>query len=155
VEEGRLRRDLFYRLNVYAIHLLPLRERREDILPLAEQFLATYGETRGARFDGFAPEAIGRLTTHSYPGNARELKNIVELAAIQAGGGLIQAKHVRLQETPPAWNDSRYDPPNGGDERARLMKALERTRWNRRQAAIDLGIPYSTFRYKLQKLGID
>jgi len=69
VEEGKFRRDLFYRLNVYSIHLLPLRERREDILPLAEHFLSAYAKSRSLRFDAFSPEAENLLLNYDLLGN--------------------------------------------------------------------------------------
>jgi len=154
VEKGTFRRDLFYRLNVYRIHLLPLRERPEDILPLAEHMLAVFAAARGAKFEGFAAGAQELLLGYSYPGNGRELRNLIERAAILCRSGQILPEHLNLPEgprpAPPA-------PPAASeldDERARILKALEHARWNRRQAAQDLGMPYSTLRYKILKLDI-
>jgi DNA-binding NtrC family response regulator len=156
VESGKFRRDLFYRLNVYAIHLLPLRERKEDILPLAEHFLSNYAAPRGFRFDGFSPQATALLKGYRFPGNARELRNLVERAAILCGGGWIQAEHLSLPSLPPsAAKPGPADPAAASDpERAYLVNALETAKWNRREAAKVLGMPYSTLRYKMQKLGI-
>jgi DNA-binding NtrC family response regulator len=154
VEAGKFRRDLFYRLNVYLINLLPLRERREDIRPLAEHFLSTYATARGFRFDGFSEEAKNVLQGYDYPGNARELRNLVERAAILCRSGQILAEHLNLPK--PSAEDIPAKPVHlpGDQERARILKALEETRWNRRMAARKLGMPYSTLRYKMQKLGI-
>jgi len=154
IKEGKFRRDLFYRLNVYSIHLLPLRERREDILPLAEHFLLTYATSRSLEFDGFSPEAKNLLMNYDFPGNARELRNIVERAAILCRSGLILDKHLNLPE--PSEEDIFSQPaqPDDDKERTRILKALEEAKWNRRQAAKNLDMPYSTLRYKIQKLNI-
>lgn len=174
VEEKKFRRDLFYRLNVYSIHLAPLRERREDILPLAEHFLSTYAKSRNLKFDGFSPEANDLLLNYDFPGNARELRNIVERAAILCRSDSILTEHLNLPERSGSFPESRRETkddispqaiqpvcrPNGtgrpeaDQERARILKALEETKWNRRQAAKKLGMPYSTLRYKMQKLSI-
>lgn len=154
VEAGRFRRDLFYRLNVYTIRLLPLRERREDILPLAEHFLSVYARARGLRFEGFSPEAKALLLSYDFPGNARELRNLVERAAILRRSGQIMPEHLNLPGAPGDAPASPAALPAEGQERAFIVRALEAARWNRRQAARDLGIPYSTLRYKMQKLGI-
>jgi len=155
VENREFRSDLFYRLNVFTIHLLPLRQRREDILPLAEHFLSVYAAPRGLRSDGFSEEAKSVLLNYDFPGNARELRNIVERAAILCRSGLILPEHLSL----PEYSDSRItsrpaDTEDDGQERMRILNALEEARWNRRQAAEILGMPYSTLRYKIQKLGI-
>jgi DNA-binding NtrC family response regulator len=154
VEAGGFRRDLFYRLNAYTIRLLPLRERREDILPLAGHFLSVYARARGLRFEGFSPEAKDLLLEYDFPGNARELRNLVERAAILRRSGQIMPEHLNLPGAPGDAPASPSALPAEGQERAFLVRALEAARWNRRQAAKDLGIPYSTLRYKMQKLGI-
>ena len=153
VKEDRFRLDLFYRLNVYTIHLTPLRERREDILPLAEHFLATYEQARGLQFEGFSPDAQNLLMNYEFPGNARELRHLVERAAILCGSGQIQSEHFTLTqgvvESRPLASQPDADP-----ERVRIVKALEEARWNRRQAADILGMPYSTLRRKIKKFGL-
>ena len=154
VAAGRFRRDLFYRLNVYAIDLLPLRERGADILPLAEHFESVYAVRRGLQMEGFSPAAKDLLTSYDFPGNARELRNLVERAAILCGEGQIQAEHLNL---PGRLAGNKATPgPSGehGVEGAAILAALEETKWNRRQAARQLGMPYSTLRYKIEKLGI-
>jgi DNA-binding NtrC family response regulator len=153
VESGKFRRDLYYRLNVYTIELLPLRERREDILPLAERFLAHYDARRDTHLDGFSPAARDALMAYDYPGNARELRNLIERAAILARDGQIQKEHLNLGQSTRLGN-APASAPSADDERARIVRALEQARWNRRDAAESLGMPYSTLRYKMQKLGI-
>lgn len=156
IKSGKFRRDLYYRLNVYSIHLLPLRERRQDIIPLAEHFLAVYSASRNLRLDGFSREASELLMNYDYPGNARELRNIVELAAIQSGAGQIQKEHLSLPSVEEGKAPSRSDDKKSRDaERALILKVLEETKWNRRQAAKNLDMPYSTLRYKMKTMGID
>lgn len=156
VEAGRFRRDLLYRLNIYAIHLFPLRERREDILPLAEHFLATCARSRGLRFDGFSPEAEQVLLRYDFPGNARELRNLIERAVILCRSGRIGADHltVRQVSTGDEGHTTSGSRPEVNRERAHLLRALEDVRWNRREAARTLGMPYSTLRRKMKQLGI-
>jgi len=163
IEKGKFRQDLYYRLNTYAIHLSPLRERREDILPLARHFLTSYSLSRGLKFEGISKEAEQVLLNYDYPGNARELRNMVERAAILSLSGRIEPEHLYLppgstDRTKPALGpeaaEKKPSPVSGGEERDRILAALESTRWNRRQAARELGMPYSTFRFKMQKYNI-
>jgi transcriptional regulator with GAF, ATPase, and Fis domain len=151
VEEGQFRRDLFYRLNVYRIHLLPLRERKDDIVPLAEHFLTSYANAKGLKFEGFSEEAKEALLSYDFPGNARELRNIVERAAILCGPGLITPEHLNLQ---PVLKTSPAKPEEMNGERSKIVSALEQCDWNRRKAAEILDMPYSTLRYKILKLDI-
>jgi len=151
VQSGRFRRDLFYRLNAYSIHLLPLREHREDILPLAEHFLRNYASTKGRCLEGFDANAASKLREYDFPGNARELRYLVERAAMLCRSGRIRAEQIALpvKSAPP-----RSAAPNEEQERTLLLNSLEETRWNCRHAAERLGIPYSTFRYKMCRFGI-
>jgi DNA-binding NtrC family response regulator len=160
---SRFRKDLFYRLNVFRIHLPPLRERVADILPLAEHFLAEIGSRGRWAAKRFSPASRAVLLRQSYPGNARELRALVERAAIRCDEAVIEPRHLGLGDGP---NEASPPPvakvPDQADEsrqaqdpqRASLVEALDRARWNRRRAAADLGIPYSTFRYRLLRLGI-
>lgn len=155
LQRGALRRDLYYRLNAYHIHLPPLRERKEDILPLAGHFLAVLGQSRDHSSADFTPDAADWLVRYDYPGNARELKNIIERAWIvrmtSGEHGPLDTRHLHL----PAMENVPRDESQTDDELTRLRKALEACRWNRRQAARELGMPYSTFRYKIRRYGID
>jgi DNA-binding NtrC family response regulator len=160
---SRFRKDLFYRLNVFRIHLPPLRERVADILPLAEHFLAEIGSRGRCAAKRFSSASRAVLLRQSYPGNARELRALVERAAIRCDEAVIEPRHLGLGDGP---NEASPPPvakvPEQADEsrqaqdpqRASLVEALDRARWNRRRAAADLGIPYSTFRYRLLRLGI-
>ena len=156
IESGQFRSDLFHRLNVFPIHLKPLRERPEDILPLAEHFLDAYIAKSGRIFDGFSDGAKSALLDYQYPGNVRELRNIVERTAILCPPevSLIGAEHLDIHENILEEIPLRSTQSAPENEYEWIMQALEKTRWNRRQAAKELGIPYSTFRFRMNKLGI-
>ena len=156
VKSGQFRNDLFHRLNVFPIHLTPLRERQEDILPLADHFLESYTARSGRSFNSFSEGAKSNLLDYQYPGNVRELRNIVDRTAALCPPkvSLIGTEHLDIQaealeEIPSQSNESAVE-----SEHEQIMGALEETRWNRRQAAKNLGIPYSTFRAKMKKLKI-
>ena len=155
VEANKFRRDLYYRLNVYSIQLLPLRYRTQDIIPLAEHFLTVYSATRNLRFDGFSSQAKELLVNYDFPGNARELRNIVERAGILCRSGQIRVEHLSLPRPVKAEIPSQSDEPKKDEERDRILKALEHAKWNRKQAAKNLKMPYSTLRYKIKMLGIE
>lgn len=154
VKSQGFRNDLFYRLNVFTINLVPLRERRADVIPLAEYFLSTYLIGRGFRIEGFSPEAKDMLINYDYPGNARELRNIIERAAILCQSGLIEPIHLNLSSPSALSGSIQSDQSDAEQERKIILDALEKAKWNRRQAANALGMPYSTLRYKLEKLGL-
>ncbi len=151
IEKKQFRRDLFYRLNVYSIHLQPLRERRKDILPLAEHFLTQYAKTRRLQTCRFSQEAMDRLYEYDYPGNARELLHIVERAAILCRADAIMPEHLGLI----AGDTEHHQPRVQCYERERIRQALSEAKWNRRKAARLLDMPYSTLRYKINKLKIN
>jgi len=155
VREGKFRQDLFYRLNVYTINIPPLRKRKEDIMPLAEHFLHSYTIARNLSFSGFSEGARKVLSEYDYPGNARELRNIIELAAIQCRSGQIEPQHIRLQNALREKSSASSREEGKSEDYHKIIEALEQTKWNRKKAAERLGMPYSTFRYKLKNLGID
>ena len=156
VEFGQFRSDLYYRLSVFPIHLKPLRERPEDILPLIDHFLGAYIARSGRSFDGFSEEAESTLLNYHYPGNVRELRNIVERTATLCPPevSMIQSEHLNIQEDISERLPLQSDQSADENEHQRILRALEETRWNRRRAAKKLGIPYSTFRFKMDKLKI-
>ena len=153
VEEKLFRADLLYRLNVFSIQIAPLRERRGDILPLAQHFLTTYCRERAIEPLRFTEEAESRLVAYDFPGNARELRNIVERSAILSDGDWIDAADLDLPSNPRRRTDSGVIPLIE-HERSRIELTLERVRWNRREAARMLDMSYSTLRYKMRKYGI-
>ena len=158
VERGRFRQDLLYRMNAFAIYLAPLRDRREDILPLARQFLADFAGARGMHFEGISPQAEEHLTSLELPGNARELRNMVERASILSGGGWLLPEHFLppFAGTPaPPRSPRRTTPAAAAGERERILASLQAARWNRRQAAKTLGMAYSTLRSKIAKYRLE
>ena len=151
VKAGRFREDLFYRLNVVELNLPPLRERREDILPLAQAFVAEFSRGK-ARFSSAVP---GHLEAYSWPGNVRELRNAMERAALLCGGELILAEHLpaRVRVT-----DVSAPTPEKGDaerlgevERQAIFAALRKHDFNRTETARALGISRRALIYKLQR----
>ena len=165
VEDRRFRSDLFYRLNVVRIDIPPLRKRREDIPVLIEHFFARYSSDVNRRVKGFTPEALQRLLDYRFPGNIRELENIVERAVAlstdeQAGLRSLPPSLVGIPETPlPTWElpdeGLNLDEKLAEVERSYLRKALERSEGVQTKAAELLGISFRSFRYRLRKLGLD
>ncbi|MNF34315.1 Transcriptional regulatory protein ZraR [compost metagenome] len=163
VAAGRFRQDLYYRLNVIELSVPPLRERREDIPLLAETMLKRLAQQSGLPAASLAPEALDKLKCYRFPGNVRELENMLERAYTLCEDDQIQARDLRLSEATGAAeageaNLAQID--NLEDylediERKLIMQALEETRWNRTAAAQRLGLTFRSMRYRLKKLGID
>jgi transcriptional regulator with GAF, ATPase, and Fis domain len=139
VERGDFREDLFYRLQVFDIHILPLRERRADILPLSEAFLQELGRSFARPPAGLTGEARETLLQYNWPGNVRELRNALERAAILCENGLITPQHLSLESTAkPACSSDTAD--LGTMERETIAKVLRDCRWNKSNAARRLGL---------------
>lgn len=160
VDEGRFRQDLFYRLNVIELRMPPLRERREDISDLAGELLARLAEINGLPAAGLSPAAIKALEGYAFPGNVRELENILERALALSDGESIGVGDLSLQADCDAGVSSDgpvTDLQTHLDqvERQVILEALERTRFNRTAAARQLGVSFRSLRYRLQRLGID
>ena len=156
VKSGQFRDDLFHRLNIFPIHLTPLRERTEDILPLADHFLDGYTARSGRDFDSFSEGAKSTLLDYQYPGNVRELRNIVDRTAALGPPkvSLIETEHLDIQEDVLEELPLQSDRSAKETEYDQISRTLQENQWNRTQAAKQLGIPYSTLRYKIEKLGI-
>ena len=152
VKTGRFREDLFYRLNVVELNIPPLRERREDILPLASQFIAEF--TKGkARFSGQMSDLLCR---YSWPGNVRELRNAMERAALLSRGELILPEHLPNKLRGPAStalvSSEAADAERLGEiERQAIVQALRKHNFNRTETAKALGISRRALIYKLQR----
>jgi DNA-binding NtrC family response regulator len=147
VEKGRFREDLYYRLNVVELHIPPLRERREDILPLANHFIAEFTKGR-ARLSAGVTEV---LEQYSWPGNVRELRNAMERAALLARAELILPEHLpaRITSEPAA---PRADAGNLEEvERNTILAALKKHNFSRTETAKALGISRRSILYKLQR----
>ncbi len=159
VREGRFREDLFFRLNVIPIQLEPLRERRQDVMPLAENFLRLYcsEESRDLRF---SEASITALTAHTWPGNVRELQNAIERAVVLARGAEIGPEDFILEATPaPRTPASDATPVSLREhlDRAtadRIRAALDEADGNRGEAALALGIERTTLYRMMKKLGL-
>ncbi len=158
VKAGTFRSDLYYRLNVFPIDVPPLRARREDIPVLVDHFLGTLARKLGRRFRGVDAISLKRLQSYQWPGNIRELQNIIERAAVIAAGEVVQV---------PELEASAFAPPAGGGagplrtledvETEHIREVLKLTEWiieGKRGAAGILGMEPSTLRYRMQKLGI-
>ena len=160
VEHGAFRADLFYRLAVFPIHLPPLRERRQDIGPLAEHFLAGLATRLGRPFTSIARESAARLLTYNWPGNIRELQNVIEHSAILSDGGELHIPPVLLSSRVIAGPTS-ASPLNGlveDAERRLIEQALEESSgrvFGPSGAAGRLGVPSSTLESKIKRLGIN
>ncbi|MCL1979992.1 MAG: sigma 54-interacting transcriptional regulator [Proteobacteria bacterium] len=159
VGEGSFRNDLFYRLNVVKIILPPLRERKEDIPLLIDRFIKKYNAQQGKDIVGISSAALSLLMRYDYPGNIRELVNIVEYSFILCDGGYIQPQH--LPDPFAARNDtlssSRSDagPQSLEDiEKQAILLSLERNRWRKMATCRELGISKDTLRRKIGRYGI-
>jgi len=147
VEAGEFRRDLFYRLRVFAIHLPPLRQRREDLPLLIEHFVGRFNRRHGSGFVVPPPAALRPLLEHPWPGNVRELENALEsLLILASASGRELAHFLRAGHLPVAGLV--------GDERGRILRVLEEHRWNRQRAAAALGISRVTLWRRMERHGI-
>ena len=148
VREGRFREDLFYRINTVRLALPPLRERKEDIVPLAEIFLERFAQKYHRQLDGITPEAGELLKSHRWGGNIRELQNCIEKAVILSDGKELTARDIQL--------DARPENPLRNDvEEERLVRdAMQRSRGNISAAAKLLGVSRPTLYAKLKKYGL-
>ena len=163
VAEGTFRRDLFYRINVVRLELPPLRARREDIPLLVGRFIDRMNRLRGRTVAGLEPEALARLMAHDFPGNIRELENIIEHGFILCTGERIGLHHLPANLQAPAAATqpaATTEPPDlravrAASEEEAIRAALERTNYNRLAAARELGMHKSTLFRRLKKLNLD
>jgi transcriptional regulator with PAS, ATPase and Fis domain len=149
IARGTFREDLFYRLQVFDIHIAPLRERREDILPLSEAFLTEIGKSFGKPPAGLTRDARDALVAYDWPGNVRELRNALERAAILCEGGLIGAEHLTLQRASRPSQQSTTDVNTV--EREMIARVLHETRWNKAKSAKRLGLSRTQLYYRIRK----
>ncbi|MCK4660905.1 MAG: sigma-54-dependent Fis family transcriptional regulator [Phycisphaerae bacterium] len=157
ISAGRFREDLYYRLNVFPIQLPPLRERREDIPTLAEHFTVRFSRRLGREVPRISNNAQAILTGHRWPGNIRELQNVIERALLLCDGDTIEPSHLPedITGSQPGTSPGQG---NGGlwdYERAMILKALEDANWNQSQAARALGISRDNLRYRVKKYKIN
>ena len=153
VAQGRFRQDFYYRINVVQLRIPPLRERPEDIPPLAELFLKRLAARLRRPVLGFTKQTMDLMTAYPWPGNVRELENAVERAINLASGELIAVGDLPVAVTLGA--DAAPHAPTSGDEKERLVAALERCHWNQSRAAASLGMSRTTLWRKLREHGIE
>lgn len=174
VDDGRFRHDLYYRINVIELRVPPLRERREDLPMLADAILARLATNQQRPRPRLHADAADALARYNFPGNVRELENILERAFALADDDGIRASDLRLPEQRPSapaqaaaaqLDPSQIDPRESASsalpsfieeiERKAIEQALQDNRYNKTRAAAQLGITFRALRYKLKKLGID
>jgi len=172
IKLGRFREDLFFRLNIIPIELPPLRERKGDLMLLAGQFLKSFAEENGKELRGFCPDVIDSLKNYHFPGNVRELENLIERAVVLSTGPLIQRQDLEMpgddlaeysvvaSEVPQDANELKERKRMLREqavvplERAFLINALERNDWNITRAADEVGMQRPNFQAMLKKQGI-
>jgi DNA-binding NtrC family response regulator len=172
VEKKEFRQDLYFRLNVVPVFVPPLRERREDVVFLAEQFMQRFARKHGVKPSGFSPACRAALEAHSWPGNVRELQNVIERAVIlSADGEQLQPAHLGFNGAAEigavvvaaSATGAASDPGSSvgevitlGDlEKRHILQVLDKCSGNRTHAARKLGISIRTLRNKLNEYGID
>ncbi|MGA1823127.1 MAG: sigma-54 interaction domain-containing protein, partial [bacterium] len=161
VKQGAFREDLYYRLNVIPIHLPPLRERAEDISQLADFFVKKYNRKFGKNIQGFTDAAVKVLVGCSWPGNIRELENLIERLVAITEKEIISPEDIPLEYYGSFLSNNDKNPKKellktacATFERNFILKTLEKMQWNRKKTADMLGIPMSTLKYKMTQLNI-
>lgn len=161
IKDGTFREDLFYRLNVISIHIPPLRERKEDVMPLIEHFIKKYAEENGKPKIEISKEAVDYLMKYNYPGNVRELENIIERAVVLSRQNIITVNDLPSNvkgfktETDPILDENKtLNEQVEALEKKLIYDALMRANGNQSLAGRMLGITERNLRYKMQKYGI-
>jgi DNA-binding NtrC family response regulator len=160
IEEGKLREDLYYRLNVVPIGLPPLRERSEDIPLLVQHFVQEFNTKHHLQIEGASDEAIAMLRAYSWPGNVRELRNIIERSVVLAKGDWVEEKDLPPYVRDPALRPEKLvfsvgETTVADAERELILKTLTRARNNKAEAARQLGVDVKTIYNKLKSYGIE
>jgi len=164
VETGRFRQDLYYRLNVIELRMPSLRQVPEDVPLIAGHILARLCSASGQSAPALAPDAVAALADYEFPGNVRELENVLERALALCDGVRIGKDDLYLSETALDTEGGAVAPAPGElplqdyldrVEKEAILKALEKTRYNKTAAAKLLGITFRALRYRLDRLGID
>lgn len=152
------RPDLYYRLNVFPIHIPPLRDRPDDIVPLAEHFVGLFGPLCGKAFSGVTPELAEALVNHGWPGNVRELRNLMERATILESGGVVTGRHLPLTRLPETAISAIPGEPFGGEilpldeaEFILVERAMRLCHGNQSKAGRMLGVTRDQVRYRVKR----
>jgi DNA-binding NtrC family response regulator len=157
IKDGKLREDLFYRISAISVYLPPLRERRDDIIPLANSFLRRYAAQANRTLRGFTPQAIERLTSFEWPGNVRQLQNEIQRAVLLSEGPEVNVTDLSI-------SDIKFIPTEGHDtgftllegvERNAIIQMLKETNGNKLETAKRLGIGRQTLYNKIKAYGIE
>ena len=157
IKMGKLREDLFYRISAIAVHLPPLRDRREDIMPMANAFLKRFAAQANRVIKGFTPSASDRLTSFEWPGNVRQLQNEVQRAVLLSEGEEVDAADLSISQAKASGEDS---PDTNftlleGVERNAIVQMLKETGGNKLETARRLGIGRQTLYNKIKAYGIE
>jgi two-component system response regulator AtoC len=171
VAQGEFREDLYYRINVVPLDVPPLRARDDDVMLLARHFAREAGTRNDRAIEQISPAAVDRLVQHDWPGNIRELRNVVERAVIMGSGAVLESDHLHIQvpiaptrgSNGSATADDGFllsqllnsEIPFEDFERQILVRALERTHGNQTRAARLLGMTRRTLQYRIDKFKID
>ena len=160
VKKGRFRDDLFYRLNVMAVPLPPLRERRDDIPLLLKHYIDAFNTEFRKKIQGVTPGAMAALTRYPWPGNVRELRNAVERAMLLSEGTQLSEEQFSMLGAGEGQLSAEVGLPAGGInleglERSLVVQALERSGWNQTRAATLLGMNRDQIRYRIEKFGLE
>ncbi len=165
MQEGRFREDFFYRLNVFSLHVEPLRNRRDDIPALVDHFLRKFSEETGKQIDAIDDDVMAMFMRYSWRGNVRELENILERAVVLAEGPVITRDEIpqdmfyvdeppRTPDLPPLDTVSLIERTDQLESEM-IRQALERFRWNKTKTAEHLGLKRTTLQYKIRKYGLE
>ena len=170
IKEETFREDLYYRLNIVPIYLPPLKERQEDIPLLASHFLRKYAEEMGKTINGFTPEAMERLLRYHWPGNIRELENVIERSVVMVDGEMVRSEHLVLPKEQEREDAEIQIPLNSEElkelkkhlrekaveeiERVFVSRALERNHWNVTRAAEEVGMLRPNFQALMRKYNL-
>jgi transcriptional regulator with GAF, ATPase, and Fis domain len=172
IKQGTFREDLFFRLNIIPIELPPLRERKGDLMLLASKFLKRFAEENGKEIRGFSPDVIEQLEHYNFPGNVRELENLIERAVVLSHSDFLQRQDLEMpgDERTTSSSADNTVPLDASElkerkrllreeavvplERAFLLSALDRNDWNITRAAAEVGMQRPNFQAMLKKQGI-
>jgi transcriptional regulator with PAS, ATPase and Fis domain len=162
VQKGLFREDLYYRINIVTLFLPPLRDRKEDIPLLVEHFIRRFNSLRGKEIQGLSPRAMNFLMSHDFPGNIRELENIVEYATVVCKNHLIRKVHlpetlhqkIELRKIPASEKIIESEPSLEAVEKDIIYKALKNNNWNRKLTAAQMGIHPSTLWRKIKRFNL-
>ena len=161
VKDGRFREDLYYRLNIIPIVIPPLRNRRDDIPPLVDFFIAKHSASSNRQIQGLTASARNLVMSYSWPGNVRQLESAIERAILLCEGNEIEVEDLPVEIRQEGTSASAFNfklPPEGISfeevERSLITQAMEQTNWNITRAAKLLGLSFRTLQYRLEKFGM-